>query len=340
MAPQGAWFTRVHSEFTMSHRYYVEEPIIGAEATLAGPEAHHLAHVMRAKVGEVVTLFDGSGREHSARVARMERAAIRLEILSTADVDRELCLPTGRGRIAPQGRSPALARREAGRAGGEPVHTADHGPRRGAADRWRTGAAGSRGDRSRQAMRAQLADGDRAPQSWNDFVAAPQADRALAGALRLVAHPGVATRLTELTPPRGSGFMVAVGPEGGLTGEEVAAAQAAGWTAVDLGARILRVETAATLLAGWCARSSPKAREGRPVSSADRTSRRCGLLCGGLAGRLGVVARFGVGFGDWLGVGRFALFHDPAEEVAAVVAAVPGAGVLAAEDQHARRERS
>ncbi len=37
----------------------------------------------------------------------------------------------------------------------------------------------------------------------------------------------------------------------GLTDEEVRAATDAGWTAVDLGPRILRVETAATLLAGW-----------------------------------------------------------------------------------------
>ncbi len=42
---------------------------------------------------------------------------------------------------------------------------------------------------------------------------------------------------------------LAVGPEGGFADEEVALAVAAGWSTVDLGPRILRVETAALLLA-------------------------------------------------------------------------------------------
>jgi 16S rRNA (uracil1498-N3)-methyltransferase len=41
----------------------------------------------------------------------------------------------------------------------------------------------------------------------------------------------------------------AVGPEGGFTEAEARAALAAGWTPVELGPRILRVETAAAALA-------------------------------------------------------------------------------------------
>ena len=41
---------------------------------------------------------------------------------------------------------------------------------------------------------------------------------------------------------------IAVGPEGGFTDEEVAAARDAGWQTVALGPRILRVETAAIAL--------------------------------------------------------------------------------------------
>jgi 16S rRNA (uracil1498-N3)-methyltransferase len=49
---------------------------------------------------------------------------------------------------------------------------------------------------------------------------------------------------------------VAVGPEGGFTDAEVALAQEVGWHVVDLGPRILRIETAALALAveviaGW-----------------------------------------------------------------------------------------
>ena len=42
---------------------------------------------------------------------------------------------------------------------------------------------------------------------------------------------------------------IAVGPEGGFSDEEVALAIASGWQAVTLGPRILRVETAAIVLA-------------------------------------------------------------------------------------------
>ncbi len=41
---------------------------------------------------------------------------------------------------------------------------------------------------------------------------------------------------------------LAIGPEGGLTDEEVSAAHDAGWRMMDLGPRILRIETAAVLL--------------------------------------------------------------------------------------------
>jgi 16S rRNA (uracil1498-N3)-methyltransferase len=41
---------------------------------------------------------------------------------------------------------------------------------------------------------------------------------------------------------------IAIGPEGGFTDGEVTAATAAGWQSLDLGARILRVETAAVAI--------------------------------------------------------------------------------------------
>ena len=51
-----------------------------------------------------------------------------------------------------------------------------------------------------------------------------------------------------LLPPS-SDLLLAIGPEGGFTDDEVASARNAGWRLVDLGPRILRVETAAIVLA-------------------------------------------------------------------------------------------
>src|SRR6478736_5732652 len=74
----------------MADRYFVESPIEGSEARLVGGEAHHLTHVMRAKVGHEITLFDGSGAEFAARVERIERAQIVLSVLERREVNREL----------------------------------------------------------------------------------------------------------------------------------------------------------------------------------------------------------------------------------------------------------
>jgi 16S rRNA (uracil1498-N3)-methyltransferase len=50
----------------MSNRFYSAEPILSQRALLDGPEAHHLLHVMRAAIGDHVTLFDDSGAEFNA----------------------------------------------------------------------------------------------------------------------------------------------------------------------------------------------------------------------------------------------------------------------------------
>jgi 16S rRNA (uracil1498-N3)-methyltransferase len=52
--------------------------------------------------------------------------------------------------------------------------------------------------------------------------------------------------------------LLAVGPEGGFAADEVARAVAAGWRIVDLGPRILRVETAALLLVAMVTREKEK----------------------------------------------------------------------------------
>ena len=87
----------------MADRYYVDTPITGTTAQLTGHEAHHLAHVMRAKSGTEVTVFDGSGAEFSATVARVGRAEIELKVTARHEVDRELPLLLTLGVALPKG---------------------------------------------------------------------------------------------------------------------------------------------------------------------------------------------------------------------------------------------
>ena len=68
----------------MSDRFFHETPLQLGPAKLNGSEAHHLNHVLRAKPGLEVILFDGSGAEFAARVEQVERAAVRLAVYERA----------------------------------------------------------------------------------------------------------------------------------------------------------------------------------------------------------------------------------------------------------------
>jgi 16S rRNA (uracil1498-N3)-methyltransferase len=70
-------------------------------------------------------------------------------------------------------------------------------------------------------------------------------------ASRWVAHPAGGDAFASA----GGDVVVAVGPEGGFTDDEVEMARSAGWRVASLGPRVLRVETAAIAMAIGAIRS-------------------------------------------------------------------------------------
>lgn len=87
----------------MSDRYFVESPVASDRAVLTGAEAHHLLHVMRAKAGTRVTLFDGSGWEFDAVVQRTGRNEVELAIAGRQEIDREARIAVTLGVALPKG---------------------------------------------------------------------------------------------------------------------------------------------------------------------------------------------------------------------------------------------
>ncbi len=92
-------------------------------------------------------------------------------------------------------------------------------------------------------------------QSWREAMRSVSDESAAAapGSRRLLAHPGktplhAAPASLDTPKSRRPTVFMAIGPEGGFASEEVALATSAGWQTVDLGLRILRVETAAVFL--------------------------------------------------------------------------------------------
>jgi 16S rRNA (uracil1498-N3)-methyltransferase len=230
----------------MADRYFVEAPISGSRARLVGNEAHHLAHVMRAKPGDTVALFDGSGLEFSARVESVGRSEIELEVLSRDSVDRELPLRVTLGVALPKGdRQRWIVEKatELGVARLVPLvseRSQEHQSESSLA-RLRRAVV----EASKQCGRNRLME-IATQQPLVTFLGEAPPD-----ALRVFAQPGgepVGGALRQRDHKLPSAIAIAVGPEGGFTTAEYASAVQHGWQPVGLGQRILRIETAALAL--------------------------------------------------------------------------------------------
>ncbi len=235
----------------MPDRFFHRPPLQSGLVRLDGPEAHHLIHVMRAEPGLEVVLFDGSGAEFPAWVERVERTTVELIAEERRDVDRELPVLLTLGVALPKGdRQQWLVEKvtELGVARLIPLVTARGVAKPAAASIARL----ERGviEACKQCGRNRLME-IAPPRTWDEFVSNAPRDNAV----RLVAHPGG-------EPIRDAGcaapaIWLAVGPEGGFTNEEIQQAIAAGWRAVDLGARLLRTETAAVAMVAAVTLSRP-----------------------------------------------------------------------------------
>lgn len=236
----------------MSDRFYSPTPIATERVTLDGPEAHHMLHVMRAAVGTEITLFDGSGAEFPAVVEALRRSEAVVRVVERREINRELPHDLVVGVALPKGdRQKWLVEKltELGVATLVPLAT-ERGvaqPTASAAERLTRSVIEAAKQCGRNRL-MQIAE----PQSWNDWITTAwlgsSASEPPAAPRHLVAHPN-GQPLTEINLSEPAPIYLAIGPEGGFTDAEVAAAVAAGWQQVSLGASILRVETAAIALA-------------------------------------------------------------------------------------------
>jgi 16S rRNA (uracil1498-N3)-methyltransferase len=228
----------------MSERFFVDEPITGASARLQGQEAHHLLNVLRAKIGDGLTLFDGSGYEFTASVSRCSRSEVELEIIERCHVERELTFELTLAVALPKGdRQRWLVEKltELGVTRFVPLITARGvaQPTDQALERLRRFVI----EASKQSGRNRLMT-IAAPQPCDSFFATT-----LKSHVRVVAHPAASQSLQpEATD---SNIAIAIGPEGGFSDEEFQEAIDQGWHCVTLGPRILRIETAAITAAAF-----------------------------------------------------------------------------------------
>src|SRR3954468_14626407 len=71
-------------------RFYVDASLAaGTSSALPEETAHHAVHVLRARSGDAITLFDGRGGEYAARISRIDKSRVEVDVLEHRAVERE-----------------------------------------------------------------------------------------------------------------------------------------------------------------------------------------------------------------------------------------------------------
>ncbi len=226
----------------MPHRYFTRE-LDGRQAALTGSDAHHLANVMRARLGEEVVLCGPDGLEYTGTITAITPGRVEVSVSEGAPSKGapvvDVTLFVGYPK---QGKLEEIIRHSVELGVTEIVPFFSRycvaAPKKEEAKNERYNRIAA--EASKQAGRAML---PRVRLPLGDFAAVCSAlqdyDKALffyegGGApLRTLLQPGCARRLALIT-----------GSEGGFSAQEAEAAAAAGALAVGLGPRILRCETA------------------------------------------------------------------------------------------------
>ena len=234
----------------------VAEASVGDVLTLDGEEGHHAAVVRRIAVGEHLSLGDGQGTVARCRVDAVGRGELTAAVLEVGTVAAEMprvvvvqAIPKGeRGELAvemltevgvdvivPWSASRSIARWKGARA-------------EKSLAKWRSAAR----EAAKQARRA-----------WFPSVSDPASTEEVVGLLakasvRVVLHEAASGPLADVPVPGRGEIVIVVGPEGGITDEELAAFSAVGAEPLRLGSSVLRSSTAGVAAAAALLSRTPR----------------------------------------------------------------------------------
>lgn len=240
-------------------RFFVEATLrAGATLALPADVARH-AQVLRLEPGDTLLLFDGSGGQYRAQLVEIDKrnALAQLDAFEPVEAEPPYRVTLAQGIAGGDKMDWVIEKAvELGVAAVVPLTTA-----RGVVK-----LSGERADKRvahwRGVVRAscEQCGRNRVPEvaavrgfgAWLDALPAAPAD----GELRLLLSPRASIPFASLPDqPPAATVTLLIGPEGGLSPDEENAARAHGFTALSLGPRVLRTETAgAAVLAALAAR--------------------------------------------------------------------------------------
>jgi len=221
---------------------YTAQPLICNKITALeeGP-SNHIAKALRLQPGAKLSLFNGDGQQYSARLHSCDRQGVEVEILSatenctTPPIHFTLALGISKGDRVDYALQKAV---ELGISQFTPLFT----------ERTVVKLKGERLERRlghwqkvaiaacEQSGRSTIPEINPA-QQFDDWVVNCEQET------QLILHPNATQSLNKLATPNNS-VLLLIGPEGGLSENEISVAETNGFTPVRLGPRILRTETA------------------------------------------------------------------------------------------------
>jgi 16S rRNA (uracil1498-N3)-methyltransferase len=224
-------------------RLFQETPLeVGMSLSLDERANHYLATVLRAKMGDSIHLFNGLGGEYLAIINFFSKKRVMVEVKAflNKEVESPLKISLVQG-IARGERMDMIVQKavELGVFDLMPILT----------ERCNVRLSGER-EEKRLAHWQQIAV-SACEQSGRNFVPLVHAPQPYLSWLSsthydygFVLSPHTIDRLSEMRVPKTARISLLIGPEGGLTDDEIASAVAKGFKTLNLGPRILRTETA------------------------------------------------------------------------------------------------
>lgn len=234
----------------MADRFFAPVPFDTPIVELSRDESQHLASVLRKTPGDVVEIFNGEGRAAEAVVETIGKRSTTVRILRSLPASLAASRRIELATAVPKGDRTSWLIEKATELGANrwtPLRLTRSvvEPGEGKLGKLRQAVITA----CKQCGRNQLMEIGGA-QSWTEWLSA-----ATRRGVLFVAHPsGVSTVETSqklATQNRSESYALAIGPEGGFTEIEIAAAAEAGAHIVNLGPHILRIETAAIAALAW-----------------------------------------------------------------------------------------
>jgi len=231
-------------------RCYIPQPLeSGQIIELPADIAHHLSNVLRLRVAQPLVLFNGQGGEYMAHMTLVEKKRVQVLVDTYTDIHRESPLSITLAQGISRGQKMDYTIQKAVELGIQrivpilnertSIRLSDDRKRK-KHEHWQKIIIAACEQCGRNSL--PVLDPPIACRQWVEMDTNP---------VKIILDPQAEHGIMDISMSENT-MTVLIGSEGGLDTDEIALAEACGYTRVSLGKRILRTETAAVVALAVC----------------------------------------------------------------------------------------